>query len=79
ELDQQQAEKAYQDAEPQFKKLSDNLPAENLRPLWQDVERQQQLTARLHQLELDQQQAEKAYQDAEPQFKKLSDNLPAEN
>lgn len=42
ELDQQQAEKAYQDAEPQFKKLSDNLPAENLRPLWQDVERQQQ-------------------------------------
>nr|WP_282558028.1 SbcC/MukB-like Walker B domain-containing protein [Providencia burhodogranariea] len=42
QLEQQQAQDAYQAAEPSLKKLADNLPAENLRPLWQDVEQQQQ-------------------------------------
>lgn len=33
----------WQAAQPQLKKLADNAPAESLRPLWQEVERQQQL------------------------------------
>ncbi|GAB1438887.1 AAA family ATPase [Providencia sp.] len=33
----------WQTAQPQLKKLADNAPAESLRPLWQEVERQQQL------------------------------------
>lgn len=33
----------WQTALPQLKKLADNAPAESLRPLWQEVERQQQL------------------------------------
>lgn len=40
--EQQQAQSAYQAAEADFKKLTDNLPAESLRLLWQEVERQQQ-------------------------------------
>lgn len=42
QLELQQAQSAYQLAEPELKKLTDNIPAEHLRPLWQDVERQQQ-------------------------------------
>ncbi|EMU8999977.1 MULTISPECIES: AAA family ATPase [unclassified Providencia] len=37
------AELALENAQPQLKKLADNSPAELLRPLWQDIERQQQL------------------------------------
>lgn len=33
----------WQTAQPQLKKLADNAPAESLRPLWQEVERLQQL------------------------------------
>ncbi|MCW2256289.1 exonuclease SbcC [Providencia alcalifaciens] len=43
QIEQQQAQNAYQAAEPSFKKLADNLPAESLRPLWHNVEHQQQL------------------------------------
>ena len=32
----------FQSAQPQLKRLADSAPAESLRPLWQDVERQQQ-------------------------------------
>ncbi|MGG4608084.1 SbcC/MukB-like Walker B domain-containing protein [Providencia sp. Me31A] len=37
------AELEWQTAQPQLKRLADNAPAESLRPLWQEVERQQQL------------------------------------
>ena len=32
----------FQAAQPQLKRLADSAPAESLRPLWQEVERQQQ-------------------------------------
>lgn len=47
QLELQQAQSAYQAAEPELKKLTDNIPAESLRPLWQDVERQQQSLSEL--------------------------------
>lgn len=42
QLERQHAQSAYQAAELEIKKLTDNIPAESLRPLWQDTERQQQ-------------------------------------
>ncbi|ELX8379229.1 AAA family ATPase [Providencia vermicola] len=42
QYEKQQAEQAYNDAQPKLKKLANNLPAESMRPLWLDLERQQQ-------------------------------------
>ncbi|MEQ5573623.1 AAA family ATPase [Providencia huaxiensis] len=56
----------FQSAQPQLKRLADSAPAESLRPLWQDVERQQQqLTEYINKqqqlkLSLQTQQAERA-------------------
>ncbi|EKT53569.1 AAA family ATPase [Providencia sneebia] len=74
-VEQQSAEEAFQAAEPSFKKLSDNLPAENLRPLWLDVERYTKILSEQSQKQHDLSQVlENSLQELEPLHAQVAKN-----